>query len=85
MSSEIQAWVQVPGTFRIVDRGTVTIQPAGPAGKRQVFLILPLDTAAGSRQLEFVLSERAANQLGEALISGSVGLMREFNLADDTR
>jgi hypothetical protein len=65
-----------------LDRGTVKIQPAGRAGKRHVFLTVTLEAAATSRQVEFVFSERAAQRLGEALASGSVGIMREFDLAD---
>jgi hypothetical protein len=45
-----------------------------------VFLTLDFDT---SRQVEFVLSEKAARQLGEALTSGSVGVMHEFHLPAD--
>lgn len=45
-----------------------------------MFLTLAFETDANSRQVEFVLSERAANLLGEALISGSVGVIREFDL-----
>jgi hypothetical protein len=59
-------------------RGSVSVQPAGSAGKRQVFLTLTLHES--DRQVEFVLSEDAAHRLGEALVSGSYGVMREFNL-----
>jgi hypothetical protein len=66
------------------DRCTVTVQPAGPVGKRHVFLTLTLpigtDDNNAIQQVEFVLPEQAANYLGEALISGSVGVMREFDL-----
>jgi hypothetical protein len=65
--------------FHLMDRGSVTVQPAGSAGKRQVFLTITLHESA--RQVEFVLSERVANRLGEALMSGSHGVMREFDLA----
>ena len=49
-------------------------------GKRHVFLTLAFEDD-NARQIELVLSQRAANRLGEALISGSVGVRREFNLA----
>jgi hypothetical protein len=64
------------------DRCSVTIQPAGSAGERHVFLTLSsgADDNSAIQQIEFVLSERAANHLGKALISGSVGVMREFDL-----
>jgi hypothetical protein len=65
-----------------LDRGTVKVQPAGAAGKRHVFVTLAFETEATSRQVEFVFSERAAQLLGEALTSGSIGIMREFDLAD---
>ena len=62
----------------------VTVQPAGPAGKRHVFLTLDFDEGdTSSRQVELVLSERAANQLAEALVSGSFGVMRQFDLPAD--
>jgi hypothetical protein len=66
----------------IVDRCTVRVQPAGPARKRHVFLTLSIaaDDKNAVQQIELVLPELAANQLGEALISGSVGVMREFDL-----
>jgi hypothetical protein len=60
-------------------RGSVSVQPAGSAGKRQVFLTLTLHE--NDRQVEFVLSEHAAYRLGEALVSGAHGIMREFDLA----
>jgi hypothetical protein len=66
--------------FHPVDRISVTVQPAGPAGKRHVFLTVTFRESS-ARQVEFVLPERAANQLGEALMSGSHGVMREFDLA----
>jgi hypothetical protein len=66
-----------------VDHAGVTVQPAGPAGKRYVYLSVSFDDHDNSvRQLEFVLPEQAALRLGEALISGSVGIMREFSLPD---
>jgi hypothetical protein len=65
-----------------LDHGKITVQPAGSAGKRHVFLTLAFDSEdITDRQVEFVFSERAAQRLGEALLSGSVGVMREFDLA----
>jgi hypothetical protein len=69
--------------FQLLDRGTVTVQPAGSAGKRHVFLTLAFEADENPRQVEFVLSEWAAHQLGRALTSGSVGIMREFDLSAD--
>ena len=47
-----------------------------------MFLTLAFDSEdITDRQVEFVFSERAAQRLGEALLSGSVGVMREFDLA----
>jgi len=69
------------GKYRLwhfVDQCTVTIQPAGSAGKRHVFLTIR--DAVDGEQVELVLSETSAYQLGEALISGSVGVMREFDM-----
>jgi hypothetical protein len=66
-----------------LDHGKVTVQPAGSAGKRHVFLTLSFHTdEITNRQIEFVFSARAAQQVGEALLSGSVGVMREFDLAN---
>jgi hypothetical protein len=65
-----------------MDHGAATVQPAGPAGKRHVFLTLAFDDDEITRKIEFVLSKRAAHHLGEALIAGSAGATREFNLAD---
>ena len=65
-----------------MDHCTVTVQPAGPVGKRNVFLSLAFEEDNSARQIELVLSERAANRLGQALISGSVGVGREFYLAN---
>jgi hypothetical protein len=48
-----------------------------------VFLTLDFDTCDTSRQVEFVLSEKAARQLGEALTSGSFGVVQEFHLSVD--
>jgi hypothetical protein len=65
-----------------MDQCTVTVQPAGPVGKRHVFLTLAFEEDNNARRIELVLSERAAGLLGQALISGSVGLGRDFNLAN---
>ena len=64
-------------------RCTVTVQPAGPSGMRQVYVTLASssDDAEAAQQIELVLPECAANHFGEALISGSVGVMREFDLS----
>jgi len=56
-----------------MDQCTVTVQPAGPVGKRHVFLTLAYEDDNNARHIELVLSERAANRLGQALISSSVG------------
>jgi hypothetical protein len=65
-----------------LDYGKITVQPAGPAGKRHVFLTLSFHSGDTTiREVEFVFSKRAAQWVGEALLSGSVGVMREFNLA----
>ena len=48
-----------------------------------MFLTLDFDTYDTSRQVEFVLSEKAARQLGEALTSGAVGIMQQFTLSVD--
>ena len=66
-----------------MDHCAVMVQPAGPVGKRHVFLSLAFEDDNNVRQIELVLSERAANRLGQALISGSVGLGQDFNLAND--
>ena len=68
--------------FHLLDRGTIEVQPAGPAGKRHVFLTISFGADASARQLELVLTERAAYQLSQALASGSVGVVQELNLAD---
>jgi hypothetical protein len=48
-----------------------------------VFLTLAFDAdEMTSRQVEFVLSETAAHRLGEALTSGSVGVMRQFDFSE---
>jgi hypothetical protein len=59
------------------------VQPAGPVGQRRVMLALAFSDGNATRQVEFVFSEEAANRLGEALISGSVGVMRDFVLCSD--
>jgi hypothetical protein len=66
-----------------VDRCKVTVQPAGRAGERQVFLTLTLLVGDDNtmQQVDLVIPERAANQLGDALICGSVGILREFDLS----
>ena len=46
-----------------------------------MFLTLDFASCDTARQVEFVLSEKAARQLGEALTSGSVGVMQEFSLS----
>ena len=46
-----------------------------------MFLTLAFEADETSRQVEFVLSELAARQLGQALTSGSVGIMQEFDLS----
>jgi hypothetical protein len=63
-------------------RCSVMIQRAGSEGERHVFLTLSngADDNNAIQQIDFVLSERAASDLGNALISGSVGVMREFDL-----
>ena len=63
-----------------MDPCAITVQPAGPAGKRHVFLTLAFEDD-NARQIELVLSERAANRLGQALISGSFGFGRDVYLA----
>jgi hypothetical protein len=61
---------------------TVRVQSIGPSHKRQVFVSLSAcaENGNGAQHIEIVLPECAANHLGEALISGSVGVMREFDL-----
>jgi hypothetical protein len=62
---------------------TVTVQPAGEPGIRQVYVTLSGCAKNGdaAQQIELVLPECAANHLGEALISGSFGVMQEFDLS----
>jgi hypothetical protein len=67
-----------------VDHGTILVQPAGPVGKRHVFLTIafsPGDDIA--QQLESVFSERVDTRLGQALTSRSFGLTQEFNFSVD--
>jgi hypothetical protein len=68
--------------FHLLDRGGLSVQPTGSAGKRHVFVAVAFEDGSTARQIEFVLSERAAHRLGQALMSGSVGVMQELNLAD---
>jgi len=49
-------------------------------GKRRVFLTLAFQDDTDARQIELVLSERTASRLGQALISGSVGVGQYFHL-----
>jgi hypothetical protein len=59
----------------------ITVQPAGSDGQRRVFLTLLSGTDEnGSQQMEFLISAQIAQDLGEALISGSLGVLREFEL-----
>jgi hypothetical protein len=68
-----------------VDQGSVAVQPAGPAGKRHVFLTVTFQADDNvCRRFELVLSEHSAHRLGEALASGAVGVMRELDLQSDT-
>ena len=64
-----------------MDRCTVTVQPAGPVGKRRVFLTVAFEDDNQPRQIDLVLSECAANRLGQALFSGSFGFGRDVYLA----
>jgi len=53
-------------------------------GKRHVFLTICFSQDDDpERKLELVLSEQVASRLAQALTSGSVGLMQEFNLFVD--
>jgi hypothetical protein len=78
MTCEIRAANQTPETLLLAGPCTVTIQPAGPVGNRNVFVSL---SAGPGSVVELVLLERLANQLGEALVSGSVGIMRDFDVS----
>jgi len=57
------------------------VQPAGLVGKRHLFLTLAFQDDNNARKIELVLSERAANRLGQALIPGSFGFGRDVYLA----
>jgi len=83
MSYEMKACNHTSGLFHLLDQSKVTVQPAGPAGKRNVFLTLTFDDDTSTRQVELVLSEHSAKQLAEALSSGALGVMREFHLSAD--
>jgi hypothetical protein len=48
-----------------------------------VFVTIEYADDSGFRQVDLVLSERAADRLAEALISGSVGVMRELDFSSD--
>ena len=79
------SWVIKARSRRVVqfkDRCTVTVQPAGASGQRRVYVTLSGCAGNGNapQSIELVLPECAASRLGEALISGSVGIMREFDL-----
>ena len=78
MTCEIRAANQTPETLLLAGRCTVTIQPAGPVGNRNVFVSL---STGPDSVVELILPECLANHLGEALISASVGIMREFDVA----
>jgi hypothetical protein len=69
--------------LRFKDRYTVTVQPAGSAGERQIFLTIS-GAADTNKQIkiELVISEHAANNLGDALISGSLGILRELEVQE---
>ena len=59
----------------------MTVQPAGSAGERRVFITVSGDADTNKEvQIELVVRERVANNLANALISGSVGVMRELTL-----
>lgn len=57
------------------------VQPAGPVGKRHVVLTSFNPDNDTERRLEFVFSERLAYLLGDALTSGSFGVIQEFKLS----
>jgi hypothetical protein len=83
MSCEVKLDGQTCCLVRLANRCTVTVQPAGPAGERRIFLSVLVENGNDSSQhIELVLQEGAARELGEALISGSVGIMREFDLVN---
>ena len=67
--------------LRFRDRCSITVQPAGSAGERRVFLTVSGDADTNREiQIDLVISEVAADTLGNALILGSVGIMRDLNL-----
>jgi hypothetical protein len=67
--------------LQMIDRCTVTVQPAGSAGQRHVFLTLSGDGEKRKEiHIDLVISERAANDLSDALLSGAKGIMRELKL-----
>ena len=71
--------------MRFKGRCTVAVQPAGSAGERRVFLTMSGDGDTNKEiQIDFVISDQAAKDLGHALISGSVGITREVFLEGST-
>jgi len=53
---------------------------------RRVFVTISGKTEVNDNiQIELVLSEDAANSLGEALISGAVGVMRDIDVGSPER
>ena len=67
--------------LRFKGRCTVTVQPAGSAGERRIFVTVSGDADSNKEvQIELVVRERAANNLADALISASIGVMRELTL-----
>jgi len=61
------------------------VQPAGPAGKRHIFLTLSncVKDDGAVQQIELVFSESDAYRLGEVLISASVGIVRDCVLSPE--
>jgi hypothetical protein len=82
MFCEIKFGKRTYRSARFMDHCTVIVQPAGEAGERQVFLTLSscADATEAIQQIELVIPERAANYIGDALVSGSIGIMRKFDL-----
>jgi hypothetical protein len=67
--------------LRFKGRCTITVQPAGSAGERRIFVTVSGDADTNKEvQIELVIREGAANNLADALVSGSVGVMRELTL-----
>jgi hypothetical protein len=61
-------------------RCSVTVQPAGSAGKRHVFMTRSGNGEKGKDiHIDVVMSEQTADELGAALVSGSKGLMRQVD------